>query len=161
MTAGPPEDDSGARLAPTPLKVLVAWGLTGLVLGWLLRTVVTAAGGIVPVVGWVQAFVLFFVAAVLAGVARATRRAIAEPERRPEPHQLVNRLVLARACALVGALVAGGYAGYAVSWLGVSSELVGLRVLRSLVASVGGLVMTVAAVALERACRAPTDGDPA
>ena len=30
----------------------------------------------------------------------------------------MNRLVLARACALVGALVAAGYVGYAVSWLG-------------------------------------------
>ena len=32
---------------------------------------------------------------------------------RLEPHRAVNRLVLARACALVGALVAGGYLGYA------------------------------------------------
>ena len=35
-----------------------------------------------------------------------------------EPHRAVNRLVLGRAGALVGALVAGGYAGYAVSWIG-------------------------------------------
>ena len=34
----------------------------------------------------------------------------------------VNRLVLARACAYVGALVAGGYLGYAVSWLGVDAR---------------------------------------
>ena len=35
----------------------------------------------------------------------------------------MNRLVLARACALVGALVAGGYLGYALSWVGVDTEL--------------------------------------
>ena len=48
---------------------------------------------------------------------------------RLEPHQAVNRLVLARACALVGALVAGGYVGYALSWVGVDAELAGQRVL--------------------------------
>ena len=38
--------------------------------------------------------------------------------------------MLARACALVGALAAGGYAGYAVTWLGDASELADERLLR-------------------------------
>ena len=37
-----------------------------------------------------------------------------------QPHQAVNRLVLAKACALAGALVAGGYLGYALSWVGLT-----------------------------------------
>ena len=37
-----------------------------------------------------------------------------------EPHHAVNRLVLAKSCALAGALVAGGYLGYALSWLGLT-----------------------------------------
>ncbi len=53
---------------------------------------------------------------------------------RLEPHQAVNRLVLARACALVGALVAGGYLGYALSWLGVDAELARQRAWRSVAA---------------------------
>ena len=32
----------------------------------------------------------------------------------------MNRLVLAKSCALAGALVAGGYFGYALSWLGLT-----------------------------------------
>ena len=48
--------------------------------------------------------------------------------------------MLARACALVGALVAGGYLGYALSWVGVSAELADQRVVRSLVAALAGVV---------------------
>ena len=161
MTGEPPEHESGGHLEQLSLKVLVACGLAGLVLGWVVRHAVAAAGSVVPVVSWVQALVLFFVAGVLVAVARLTRQALAAPARRPEPHQLVNRLVLARACSLVGALVAGAYAGYAVSWLGVPSELSGQRVLRGLVAAAGALAMAVAAVVLERACRVPPDQDAA
>ena len=65
----------------------------------------------------------------------------------------MNRLVLARAGALVGALVAGGYAGYAVSWIGDPAELAGQRIIRSLVAVAAGVVIVVGALLLERACR--------
>ena len=72
---------------------------------------------------------------------------------RLEPHRAVNRLVLGRAAALVGALVAGGYAGYAVSWIGDPAELAGQRILRSAVAVAAGITTMVAALLLERACR--------
>ena len=70
---------------------------------------------------------------------------------RLEPHRAVNRLVLARACALVGALVAAGYVGYAVTWLGDASELADQRVLRAAVAAVGAGVV-IARLAGARAC---------
>ena len=54
---------------------------------------------------------------------------------RLEPHRAVNRLVMAKACALVGALVAGGYAGYALTWLGMEAELADQRLLRSAIAA--------------------------
>ncbi len=138
--------------------VALAVGLVG---GWSVRLVVNALDRTAPLVGWTQALALFFVAAVLAGTAWLTRRALAEPVRRPEPHQLVNRLVLARACALVGALVAGGYSGYALSWLGASAELADVRAVRSLVAAAGGACVTGAALWLERACRVPLGDDEA
>jgi hypothetical protein len=75
---------------------------------------------------------------------------------RLEPQRAVNRLVLARACALGGALVAAGYAGYAVSWLGDQSALADQWILRSLVAAGGAGGVTLASLVLERACR--TDG---
>lgn len=161
MTHRPPEHDQGGRLAPLPPTVLVGWGLAGFVLGWVIRHAVAWAGQAVPVIGWVQAVALFFVAAVLAAVARSTRTALASPARRPEAQLMVNRLVLARACALIGALMAGAYAGYALSWIGVASELTGERILRSMVASAGGLSVVVGAVVLERACRVPPDDDSA
>ena len=77
-----------------------------------------------------------------------------------EPHRAVNRLVLAKSCALVGALVAGGYAGYAVSWIGLDAELADAagRTLGRWRRS-AGLVDRLAAVLLERACRVRKD-DP-
>jgi hypothetical protein len=78
---------------------------------------------------------------------------------RLEPHRMVNRLVLARACALVGALVAGGYAGYAVSWLGVDAELAAQRAWRSAAAAAGGVAMVITSLLLERACRVRSDQD--
>ena len=79
--------------------------------------------------------------------------------RRLEAHRAVNRLVLARACALVGALVAGGYLGYAVSWLGDASQYADRWILRAAVAALGALGVTLASLVLERACRAD-GGDP-
>lgn len=161
MTRRPPEEQQGGRLAPMSSKVLVACALGGLVVGWMARHAASAGGSVVPAVGWMQGIVLFFCAAVLLVLTRATRNAVGTPRQRPEAHQLVNRLVLARACALVGALVAGGYAGYALSWLGVPSEMLGERLSRSLFASIGGVTLAVSAVMLERACRVPADRDAA
>ena len=59
----------------------------------------------------------------------------------------------------VGALVAGGYVGYAVSWLGVDAELADQRAWRSLVAAIAGVAITIAALLLERACRVRSDDD--
>ena len=60
---------------------------------------------------------------------------------------------------LVGALVAGGYLGFAVSWVGVEAELAGQRIVRSLLAGLAGLLITIGALWLERACRVPKDDD--
>lgn len=156
----PPDDDpeepgptgSMAPLGPGPL---VGAGLLGLVLGSLWRPVAERVWGIAPVVTWVQGGVLFFVAAVLGGVAWVTWRQLRTLGGRPEAHLAVNRLVLGRACALVGALVAGVYAGYAVAWIGPDAELARARVWRSIFASVGGISLVVTGKLLERACRVP------
>ena len=81
---------------------------------------------------------LFLVAAILAGTAWATWRTLHVHGHRLEPHRAVNRLVLAKACALVGALAAGGYAGYALSWVGMAAELADQRMVRSGIAALGG-----------------------
>lgn len=158
------EDPSGeqppdGRLRPTTMGTLVPWAAVGLVGGWLLRTVSERMQGTAPVVTWLQPLALVFVAAVLAAIARVTWRTVQSGEGYLDPQRAVNRFVLARACAFVGALVAGGYLGYAVSWLGVDTELATQRVWRSALAGIAGVLVVVAALALERACRVRSDDE--
>ena len=153
------DDQPVGSLRPTPVGALAVCFAVGMVGGWLLHRVGERMWGSAPLVTWVQVLVLFFVAAILGATAWATWRQVHVRRVWLEPHRAVNRLVLAKSCALVGSLVAGGYAGYAVSWIGLDSELAGQRVARSLLASLAGLILTLAAVALERACRVRKD-DP-
>ncbi len=115
------------------------------------------AMGTAPLITWSQPLALFLIAAVLGGTAWLTWRALHVRRERLQPHLAVNRLVLARSSALVGALVAGGYLGYAVSWLGVDVELGPQRALRAGVAAVAGVVVVITALLLERACRVHSD----
>lgn len=140
-------------LRPLPPGLLTGAAVVGLVAGWLLHPLTERMGNVAPTVSWTQGLVLFFVAAILAATARVTWRSVQGRGTPAEPHRMVNRLVLARACAIVGALTAGGYVGYAVSWLGDRASLAGERIAGSLVAAVGGLAVMVAALLLERACR--------
>ena len=112
-----------------------------------------------PFVTWTQPAALAAYAVALGIVAWLTWRSLHVRGERLEPHRAVNRFVLGRASALVGALAAGGYAGYAVSWLGVGAELAGQRVWRSLVAAGMALLVVVAALLLERACRVRGDDE--
>jgi lysylphosphatidylglycerol synthetase-like protein (DUF2156 family) len=151
------EPDPQGRLRPTSYAVVAAWALGGLVLGWLWKRVAESVNGTAPVVSWAQPAALWLVAAVLLITWWQTYRAVQVHRERLEPHRAVNRLVLARAGALVGALVAGGYAGYAIAWIGDPAELAGQRILRSVVAVAAGVAMVVGALLLERACRVRSD----
>jgi Protein of unknown function (DUF3180) len=155
----PPGDEG--RLQPTSPRVLTVWGLVGLVGGWLFHAYADRQMTAAPVVTWPQPLALFLVAAILAVTARATWRVMRDRPQLLAPHQAVNRLVLARACAYVGVLVAGGYLGYALSWVGVSAELAEQRAVRSVIAGLGGVAVVVTALLLERACRVWKDPDDA
>ena len=163
MTDDPadPSEPEGPRgsLQPTSPRALTVWGLVGLVGGWLFHAYADRQMTVAPVVTWSQPLALFLVAAILGVTAWATWRIVHVRRLRLLPHQAVNRLVLARACAYVGVLVAGGYLGYAVSWLGVSAELAEQRAVRSLVAAIGGACVVATALLLERACRVRKDED--
>ena len=148
------------HVVPTPFALLALCTAAGLTGGWALRPLTQRYAVSSPVITWLQVLAIFFVAVVLAAVAWSTRRTIAR-RHFLDPHRAVNRLVLAKACALVGALVAGGYAGYALSWVGMAAELAEQRMIRSGVAAVAGLLMCGAALGLERACRVRQGGDDA
>jgi F0F1-type ATP synthase assembly protein I len=146
----PPEGHVG----PTGPGTVVGSTLVGLVLGWLVRPVSVRLDGTAPTVGWLPVVTLGFVAAVIGWVAWSTYRLIHRRRERLEPHKAVNRLVLAKACAVTGALVAGAYVGYAVSWLGLTdAALARERVVHSLLAALAAALLVVGSLLLERACR--------
>jgi MFS family permease len=147
----PPEPEG--TLQPLSYAVVAAWAAGGLVLGWLWHPVAERLSGTAPVVSWAQPGALWLIAVAIGITWWQTYRAVQVRHERLEPHRAVNRLVLGRAGALVGALVAGGYAGYALSWVGDPAELAGQRIVRSLVAVAAGIVTVVGALLLERACR--------
>ncbi|MGC4112793.1 MAG: DUF3180 domain-containing protein [Nocardioides sp.] len=160
---GSPEDqepEPEGRLRPMSPAGLCIFAAVGLVAGWVFHQLTDTSTSVPPQVPWAQPLALFLVACILFGTAWSTRRTIAQHPAQLSPHQAVNRLVLARACAYVGALAAGVYIGYAVSWLGVtSSDMAGQRAFRSACAGVAGLLIVVGGLLLERACRVPPEGD--
>jgi hypothetical protein len=159
LEPGPPP----GRLRTTSAGLVAGWALAGLVLGRLLRPLLSELDRTAPPVGWLQAGALYLLAAILLAVARATHRATHLAGRGPreplEPHEAVNRLVLAKACALVGALATGGYLGHALSWVGSSAELATERIVMSLVAALGAALTVLGSLLLERACRVSQDED--
>lgn len=158
-TGGPGDagEPDGSRLGPVSPGALTAFLVVGLVGGWLLRRLGRSLGFEVPPVSWTQVLLLVLVAAILAGTAWFTRRTVERARADLLAYQAVNRLVLARACALVGALLVGGYVGHAVSWLGSPSYVAGERLTRSLVAAVAAGAVLAASLLLERACRVPAE----
>jgi hypothetical protein len=147
-------------LRPTSVQLLLALGAVGLVLGWLVRPLAERLDVTAPIVTWAQPTALALVAAILGGTAWLTHRAVHVHRQRLVPHQAVNRLVLARASALVGALVGGLYLGFALSWVGLAAELAGQRAVRSGVAGLACILVCVTGLLLERACRVPQDEEP-
>lgn len=147
------------EMRPTPARTLLGWALVGLALGAALHPLCDRLGVVPPLVSTPQPLALLLLAALLGFVAWTTYRAVHVRRERLEPHQAVNRFVLGRASALVGALVAGGYLGYALTWIGDHAELADERLVRSLVAAGCALLAMVAGILLERACRVHTGGD--
>jgi hypothetical protein len=139
--------------------MITAWAAVGLVGGWLLHPVAERISGTAPVVTWLQPLSIFLVAAIVGAAAWATWRTVHVRREWLEPQRAVSRLLLARSCALVGALIAGGYFGYAVSWVGSSSALAGQRGWRSVTGGVAGTLVVVAALLLERACRVRSEDE--
>jgi MFS family permease len=155
---GPEPPDPRGRIQTTSPGSIIGFALAGLVLGWLIHPLTVHVSGTAPTVGWGPLVALLFVAAVVGATAWTTYRTVHRRRQRLQPHHAVNRLVLAKACALTGSLVAGGYLGYALSWWGQSDALLAQqRVVHSLLAALAGALLVTGALLLERACRVRKD----
>jgi uncharacterized membrane protein YgcG len=148
------------RVRPTRITVLLAAAAVGLVVGWFGGALVELSDGVAPSVPWSSVGVLVFAAAVLGGTAWTTWRTIHRQRRWIDPHKAVNRLVLAKASALVGALMAGLYAGYGARFLDdLTAPLPQERVIRSGLVVLAAVLVVVTALLLEHACRVPKPPD--
>lgn len=154
----PARPDRGA-IHPTGPGVPVIAACIGLVGGWALRPLALYVDAAPPRVGWLQVGVIAFVAAMMAGTAWVTWRELQVRRAWLEPHRAVNRLVMAKACVVAGALLAGGFAGSAVSWLGIEGDAATGHIVRAACAAVAAVATVAAAIWLERACRVRGDDD--
>ena len=139
---------------------LTATGGAGVVAGRLFRTVIEAFDGSAPRVGWPASVSLLFAAGVLGGFAWNTWQSLHKRRERMTSDHGIKMLALAKASALVGALVAGGYLGYALAFVDAFETSFGKeRVIHAGLASVAGLLVMIAGLLLERALRVPEDED--
>ena len=152
-------DPPQGRIQPTGPGPLVVAGVIGLVLGWSIRPLALRFDWAEPNVSFTAIGALFFVAAIIGATAYGTRRTVRRNRQDLAHHQAVNRLVLGKACALVGSLALGGYLGYALAQLGVANPASDTRLWHALLGALGALAATLAALALEHACRVPHDDE--
>ena len=161
-----PEHDEGqgpqlprGTVVQTGPGLLTAALVLGLVVGWGVRSVCLRMRYAEPDVSSLSILLPYFAAALVGGTAYLTWRTVQRRRADLAHHHAVNRLVLGKACALVGALLTGGYVGYALAQLGVDDPAAGTRLWRSALAALGALGVTVAALLLELACRVPRGDD--
>lgn len=147
-------------MRPTPVSALVVAALFGGLAGWLVVIIANAFDLVPPQVPWTAPAGVGGIAALVGALAYTTRMRIHERHERIEPERAVAFLVLGKAAALGGALVAGGYLVFALMFLArIEAESPRERVIRSVAAALAGLVLLVAGLRLEKACAVPKD-DP-
>jgi H+/Cl- antiporter ClcA len=154
------EEPSGGSVNLTPFRALVVAAVFGGLSGWLVVVIANAFDLIPPEVPWTAPIGLILVAALVGALAYATHQRIQVRRERIEPQRAVALLVLGKASALAGALVAGGYFGFALMFLArLDAAAPRDRVIRSAVAIVAGIVLCIVGLLLERACKVPTEPD--
>lgn len=145
---------------PTPALLIVALLGAGVIVGRLTPPMLVRLDATVPRIGW-TAPLLLLVAAIGVGVfARNTWLSLHRRRERMTADHGIKMLSLAKSCAIVGAIVAGFYGGFAFAYLDALDATLGKeRFVRGLAAAVASVLLLVAALLLERACRLPDDED--
>lgn len=139
------------------LLIAAVFGALG---GWLIVVVCNALDLVPPYVPWTAPAALAVIAALVGALAWSTHQRLHVRRERVEPERAVSFLVLGKASALAGALIAGGYLTFALMFVGRwDADAPRERVIRSLVAVVVSVGLCVAGLLLERACKVPDSDD--
>ena len=126
--------------------------------GWVLADLVDQVAGRGMPVPWSSPVTLAILALALMFWAIGLRRRIREG--RVDPFVAARTAALAMAASRTGAIATGVYAGFLVWFVGQwFIEASRIRGIASAVAVVAGILMTAAALWLERVCRITGDGD--
>jgi ABC-type Fe3+-siderophore transport system permease subunit len=150
----PREPRGSIRL--TPPRALAVAALLGVLGGWLVVLVANAMDVTPPLVPWTAPIALVLVAVLVGVLAYTTHQRIQVRREHVPPERAVSFLVLGKASALAGAVVAGGYLAFALTFVTrVDAEGPRERVVRSAVAVVAGVALSVAGLLLERSCKVP------
>jgi hypothetical protein len=150
-----------ATVGPTRFSTLLAMFLIGGMGGYAFVSLAKQLnGGMEPRVEWTAVGVLATIAALLLAFAYTTFRTVHRERRLIEARRAVNLLMFAKASALMGALFAGGYLGFALQFaLDLEYPPQRERFVRGCVAAVTAVTIVISALLLERACRIPEVDD--
>lgn len=145
---------------PTSTLFVVALIGFGIVAGRLTPPLIVRFDSNPPRLGWSGPVLLLAGAVVVGYLAHSTWQSLHKRHERMTSDHGIRMLSLAKASAVVGALVAGYYGGFALAFIGdLDAELGKERFIRGLAAAVASLFLLVAGLLLERACRLPEDDD--
>jgi hypothetical protein len=146
---------------PTRLPVLLLAVLVAAAFGYLIAETAYSQIPPLPALAPVSLGLLAVLLAAMAYVVRGKVRGTRTAGRPMHPMQVARAAVVAKASSLGGAVVGGVYGGIflwtfarrgEVATYGEDARVSGL-------AAGAALLLVVAALVLERACRTPTDGD--
>ncbi len=148
------------RVRPTSALVVVALIGAGLVGGRLIPPLIVRLDGNVPRLTWAAPLTLLLAAILVGTFAWNTWQTLHKKHERMTSEHGLRMLAIAKACIVVGALVAGVYGGFVLAFIDATDTPLGKeRVVRGGAAAVASLLLLVAALLLERACRVPGDDE--
>lgn len=148
------------RVRTTQFRLVIGLFALGAALGWTVVAFFRTGDQALPGVPWSTPGALLFFAALLGLGAWYMYDRVHRKRTGVDAVVAVRLLVLAKASAIVGALVGGGYIGFALQFVAGFDAPEGRdRVIRGLVTAATGILVVVAALILERACKVPKDKD--
>jgi hypothetical protein len=153
------EQPSGGSVRSTSPRSLAVAAIFGALSGWLIVAASNSFDLVPPQVPWTAPVGVLLIAGLVGVFAYTTHTRIQVRKERMDPQRAVAFLVLGKASALAGALIAGGYLAFALMFVArIDADAPRDRVIRSAVAVVAGVGLAVAGLLLERACRVPGPG---